>query len=346
MIPIHYNGSSDVALKSFANKLQEKIQGWVRVRYVGDAGSNVPMDQRAYTFFSKLNHPDAIWDIINLPADKLLGFISDLERDYPELATDRTNKDHNNHAAVSQLYKCIEKAFSNYGYDSEVFPSIDIIEDVNISVCPYCNRNFVKHIEVGQNANGKPKSVKAELDHFYPRSLFPYLAISRHNLVPCCHDCNGQSGKHNKDTRKFAVINPYTLTTSNGMAFRMKIKSGTKFLNLSTCADSIEIQLDTTANPALSANDAIFHLEKIYNTHTDYAAEVYYKHVLRQNGIYLNATKESLKKRGLHMTNEDICRLQLGIYTNEKEFADRPLSKFIADIAKQYGLIPQRGHGK
>lgn len=341
MIPIHYNGSSDVALKTFADKLQEKIQGWVRVRYVGDAGSNVPMDQHAYDFFNNLNHADAIWDIINLPANKLLGFISDLEREFPELVTDRTNKDNNNGAAVSTLYKCIEKAFSNYGYDSSRFPSKEIIEDINVTVCPYCNRNFIKYIEVGQNANGVAKSVKAELDHFYPRSLFPYLAISRHNLVPCCHDCNGQSGKHDQDTRKKAVVNPYTLSTSGGMVFKMKFKSGTKFLNLSTCADGIEIILDTSADPALVANDNMFHLETIYNTHTDYAAEVYYKYVLRKSGIYLNATKESLRKRGLHMTNEDIRRLQLGFYTDEKEFANRPLSKFIADIAKQYGLIPK-----
>lgn len=341
MIPIRYKGSSDQVLKAFANKLQPKISNWVQTWYVGDATSNVRMDQHAHDFFESINKPGAIWNIIDLPADQLLTFISKMERDYPELAKDRTNKEKNKASAVSDLYKCIEKAFSNYGYDSSSFPSKEILEDVNISVCPYCNRNFIRCIEVGQNAQGEPKSVKAELDHFYPRSLFPYLAISRHNLVPCCHDCNGHSGKHDKDTRKLGVVNPYTLKSSDGITFKMKIKSGTKFLNLDTCSDGIEIELDTSANPDLVNNNSIFHLETIYNTHTDSAAEVYYKYALRLNGTYLNATKESLKKRKMSLTTNDIRRLQLGFYTDENDFNRRPLSKFIADIAKQYGLIPK-----
>lgn len=341
MIPIRYKRTSDPALKAFASKLQSKIVNWVQWWYVGDAASHVLMDQHAHNFFESINKPDAIWKIIDLPANQLLNFISQMERDYPELATDRTNKDKNKASGVSVLYSCIEKAFSNYGYDSSTFPSKEILEDVNISVCPYCNRNFIRYIEVGRTAQGTTKSIKAELDHFYPRSLFPYLAISRHNLVPCCHDCNSQSGKHDKDTRKLMVVNPYTLESSEGMTFKMKIKSGTKFLNLDTCAEGIEIELDTTANPDLDNNASIFHLETIYNTHTDSAAEVYYKYALRQNGTYLNATKESLKKRKMNLTTNDIRRLQLGFYTDEKDFNRRPLSKFIADIAKQYGLLPK-----
>lgn len=339
MIPIQYKRTSDLSLKAFASKLQSEIANWVQLWYVGNAASHVRMDQHAHDFFLNLNKPDAIWKIIDMPADKLLDYISQMERDYPELATDRTNKEKNKASAVSVLYKCIEKAFSNYGYDSSTFPSKEILEDVNISVCPYCNRNFIRYIEVGQNAQGVTKSVKAELDHFYPRSLFPYLAISRHNLVPCCHDCNGQSGKHDKDTRKLMVVNPYTLNSSYGMSFKMKIKSGTKFLNLDTCAEGIEIDLDTTANPDLDNNASIFHLKTIYNTHTDYAAEVYYKYALRLNGTYLKATKETLKKRKMQLTTNDIRRLQLGFYTDEKDFNRRPLSKFLADIAKQYGLL-------
>lgn len=341
MIPIQYKRTSDQALKAFASKLQSKVANWVQLWYVGDAASHVRMDQHAHDFFESINKPDAIWSIIDLPADQLLAYISQMEQDYPELATDRTKKEKNKSSAVSDLYKCIEKAFSNYGYDSSMFPSKEILEDVDISVCPYCNRNFIRYIEVGQNAQGDPKSVKAELDHFYPRSLFPYLAISRHNLVPCCHDCNGQSGKHDKDTRKLGVVNPYTLKSSDGISFKMKIKSGTKFLNLDTCAEGIEIEIDTSANPDLVNNDTIFHLKTIYNTHTDSAAEIYYKYALRLNGIYLNATKEALKKRKMQLTTNDIQRLQLGIYPDENDFNRRPLSKFIADIAKQYGLIPK-----
>ena len=92
MIPIQYKRTSDQALKDFASKLQSRIANWVQLGYVGDAASYVIMDQHAHDFFLNLNKPDAVWSIIDLPADKLLDYISQMERDYPELSTDRTNK--------------------------------------------------------------------------------------------------------------------------------------------------------------------------------------------------------------------------------------------------------------
>ena len=103
MIPIRYKRTSDPALKAFASKLQSKIVNWVQWWYVGDAASHVLMDQHAHNFFESINKPDAIWKIIDLPANQLLNFISQMERDYPELATDRTNKDKNKASGVSVL---------------------------------------------------------------------------------------------------------------------------------------------------------------------------------------------------------------------------------------------------
>lgn len=340
MIPIHYNYTKEAELRAFCDGLQNSVSQWVTNGYIGDMRSPVIIQTaNAQNFMRDISRPGEIWRIFNLCPDDLLLMISDMEQKYPELVTDRNNKERNARAIVSNLYECIEKVFSNYGYDSSNFPDSALVEDLNLCACPYCNRNFVKNIVVKQNAQSRDISVRGQLDHFYPRSLYPYLAISRHNLIPCCPSCNGATGKHYSDTRRLGVVNPYSLRDSKGLVFNMKI-TGSEFANIDKCSEGISISVDTSSDTRLSANEKIFHLEKIYNSHRDYAAEIYYKYKLKQNGVYLDATKQILRKHKMGLTQDDIYRLQLGAYVNESDYSKRPLSKFIADLARKHGLIP------
>lgn len=59
--------------------------------------------------------------------------------------------------------------------------------------CPYCGRIL--------------GSDSAQLDHFLPKSLYPILAVTPENLVPCCGKCNNM--KSNKDYTATPVIHPY-----------------------------------------------------------------------------------------------------------------------------------------
>lgn len=335
MIAIKYSGSVIPSYEAFCKGFDRNVELWLQQRYVGKSNSHVDMSDSAYRFFEEVKN-DGIKKIAYLDAGSLVTFIDDVERRYPELVADRHAKSVNPRADVSQLYKCIEKAFSNYGYDSSTFPGDDLINDLGLTVCPYCNRNFIKHIVVGQNDHGDDIAVKGQLDHFYPRSLYPYLAITRENLVPACPSCNGASGKHDKDTKELGVVNPYTLSDNGGLKFKMKIeKEG--FTNLDTCAEAIKIQVETP-NPALEANEQLFHIAKLYETHADYAAEVYFKSILRFPQTYWNAIGKRYAELGFTPTKEDMERLVTGVYTNEKNYYKRPLSKFVSDIAKDEGL--------
>ena len=335
MIAIKYSGRDILSYEAFCKGFDRNVDRWLQHRYVGKSDSHVNMNDSAYTFFEEIKN-DGIKKIAYLDAGSLVRFIDDIEQRYPELEADRRAKSTNPRANVSPLYKCIEKAFSNYGYDSSTFPGDDLINDLGLTVCPYCNRNFIKHIVVGQNDHHDDIAVKGQLDHFYPRSLYPYLAITRENLVPACPSCNGASGKHDKDTKELGVVNPYTLSDNGGLKFKMKIeKEG--FTNLDTCAKSIKIEIETP-NPALAANEQIFHIGKLYETHTDYAAEVYFKSILRFPQTYWNAIDERYTQLGLMPMQGDLNRLITGGYTEEKDYHKRPLSKFVSDIAKDEGL--------
>lgn len=334
MIAIRYSGNVIPSYEAFCETFDRNVKRWLQLGYVGKSDKHVDMDDSAYRFFNEIRN-DGIKKIAYLGASNLIGYIDDIEERYPELAEDRHEKSINPRADVSQLYKCIEKAFSNYGYDSSTFPGDDLINDLGLTVCPYCNRNFIKHIVVDQNDHGDDIAVKGQLDHFYPRSLYPYLAITRENLVPSCPSCNGASGKHDKDTKERGAVNPYILRDSEGLKFRMKIeKKG--FTNLDTCAKAIKIEIETP-NPALAANEQLFHIGKLYATHTDYAAEMYFKSILRFPQTYWNAIGERFEQLGLAPTKEDMNRLITGVYTDEKDYHKRPLSKFLTDIAKDDG---------
>ena len=65
---------------------------------------------------------------------------------------------------------------------------------MGIEVCPYCQRNYISNYEEN---NGKKTT--ADLDHFYPKSDYPFLALSLYNFIPSCQICNSRF-KGNKDT--------------------------------------------------------------------------------------------------------------------------------------------------
>lgn len=339
MIPIRYSGGTLPKLDALCSHLQKKAKDWVNVGYVGDKKSHVVMDNDTRKLFSYLSKVNVVNGLVNLHASKLTKLIELMEKQFPQLAIDRKAKEVNPKASVSILYKCIQKAFSNYGFDSDSFPAEDLMDDLDLTVCPYCNRNFVKSIKVKHGSAGKDIFVKGQMDHFYPRSLYPYLAICKHNLVPSCPSCNGASGKHDDNTRTKKVVNPYLLNDSNGMRFKMSIvRKG--FANMQTCAKAISIDVDCTANPDLANNEDIFHLKKIYATHTDYAAEIYYKSILRLPNVYKQYIGKRMYSHGININKKDFERLLLGVYTQEKDYSKRPLSKFCSDIALQRHLIP------
>ncbi|MFK0036852.1 hypothetical protein [Pseudomonas monteilii] len=51
--------------------------------------------------------------------------------------------------------------------------------------CPYCNHSYA--MTVYQDAEG---AFRPTLDHFYPKTHYPHLALSLANLIPSCYPCN------------------------------------------------------------------------------------------------------------------------------------------------------------
>lgn len=100
-----------------------------------------------------------------------------------------------------ELYKKV------FNYDN--YRSNPIIADIytklgfDSATCPYCNAAHVTIVE-----SKKRKINLYELDHFYPKAKYPFLALSFFNHIPSCSDCNGKL-KRSRDFRKETHIHPY-----------------------------------------------------------------------------------------------------------------------------------------
>ena len=115
---------------------------------------------------------------------------------------------------VEEFCKEIFEQFYLEEWDKIDYTKYVFVENINIKTCPYCNRNYIFIYDKGK--------IRPEIDHFFPKSKYPYFAMSYFNLIPCCHICN-----HTK-LNKFDInlVNPYsTLTDETKIDFSIDVKN-------------------------------------------------------------------------------------------------------------------------
>ena len=232
----------------------------------------------------------------------------------------------------SKVFKQIKKIFVDNTYTSS-FRKDYFIKSLDIKVCPYCNRSFIECID----KKDKTTPIKGQIDHFYSKEKYPFLALSRFNLIPCCSDCNGVGGKFMADADKYKLINPYLLEDSDGIQFKMEIFRS-HFANFEQCANSIRITVEEANGSGLKQNIEVFHLQEIYQSHCDVAAEIYLKGKLKMPSIYRQKIINIMKPI-MPITEYNFNQLILGIEDNPQQFKNKSLSKFKADLAKDEMLI-------
>lgn len=216
-----------------------------------------------------------------------------------------------------------------------------LVNITGVTVCPYCNRNFVN---VTNEAN------TSQLDHFFPKSEYPLFALCFYNLIPSCYGCN------NKKSDKHFNISPYDEAIGNIdelIKFSYKISNADFFTN----KNSIEVILRPVSEVEndLFNDKKLLDLPNLYRLHNDVVQEILWKSSIYTKGYrdsidkLLNPIPEVLRKIDNKMiskdkiikyiTDDDINRIVIGVYTTPKDFGKRPLSKMVTDISKEIGLI-------
>lgn len=217
--------------------------------------------------------------------------------------------------------------YSNRWDTIQGYSRYDFVAKHKINTCPYCNRGYIFIAKTGTNTG----NLRPEIDHFFPKSIYPYLAMSFYNLIPSCSVCNHT--KKDKDTFKDNLLSPYELDY-NTSKFTYKLNNldfyHIKQEKYTTNLESFDIKLH---NQDIKTIDKYFKLSTLYEQHKDIVIEL-----LIKKTEYPKSYIEELKSN-FQFTDDEIYRFLLCNYQKDEDLHKRTLSKLTKDIANELKLI-------
>ncbi|GIN93786.1 hypothetical protein J22TS1_48370 [Siminovitchia terrae] len=205
------------------------------------------------------------------------------------------------------------------------YNALKLVESLGINVCPYCNRNFINNTKLVDKNNNPYIKRMAQLDHFYPGSQFPYLAVSFFNLIPVCGSCNiVKLDDH-------LGVNPYEILNSDDhLIFDYTFEESVN-----------EYTIDTTyMSNYFYVNWNKLGLNELYKIHNNYLHDLLFR-IKIYNLFYRKDIENYFNKWGINsneetLTKEDFERIILGNNFLETDLSNYPLSKLTKDIVRQY----------
>ena len=215
-----------------------------------------------------------------------------------------------------KYHDCYDKV-RDYKYNNKKI-SIALTEDLNLTVCPYCNRDYI-------NGRSDDKS-GCQLDHFFCRSNYPFLAVSLYNLVPSCSVCNNIKREH------VGLVSPFD--------DRFEFDNEIKFSYIKS-KDYIELKRNNQSK--IKKNIDTLKLEDAYQIHI---SEV--KKILEKKETYVASNLDEIAECINKWTDKrrkcgeiDRHYLQNLIYGKEivaKDYKTYALGKFKHDILEYYNI--------
>lgn len=190
---------------------------------------------------------------------------------------------------------------------------------LGVKVCPYCNRTYTFTISEDDVLT------RPQFDHFKPKSVYPFFAVSFYNLIPSCPVCNMIKAEKEMD------INPHLCGLNNEEVFRISCDGEDEPVEWITNKDKIRVKVN---HP--STNFRLLGTEKLYNGHIDYIEEIVDK-MQAYNLDYYEGLITGFQ--GLAKQPEEIDRFIWGCYLDTALHGNRPMSKLTYDILKQLKII-------
>ena len=218
---------------------------------------------------------------------------------------------------IAKVYNSIKRKipsnYKNFIIDTlykQRFPRKEFVEELQVTVCPYCNRNFV---------NSTYKRTMCDLDHFYDKETYPILAVSFHNLVPVCHACN-----HAKASNAISY-SPHNMkfSTDDLLSFDFFITG------MDCLYDNKQIGIEIDDSREFKSNVKELKLREVYQIHSDIVQECIKKAIMF-NPEYLTDLFNTYN--GLFESEEELYRIVFGNFMEESSYGKRPLSKLKKDI--------------
>jgi len=317
------NGYLDEFSKTLSTCLYKELKKIIENKEVTKPQGAIVVDALSDTDIECLRYiKKNIKLIVNADVQQLKEFIEDK---YLNIKDKKTN-----------LYKAVKYIFIDRGYESKISSANDgkiayrLVKEIGLASCPYCNRNYISVLIKKEEGDSK---TRPQLDHFYPKAIYPFLACSFYNLIPSCSACNLM--KSDKDSYTENVISPYELemdsfkfsyTLNNTDILNIGIQESSKY----DYKDSINIIFDKKNE----TNEKYFELEKLYNQeHRDVVIEL-----LVKKAYYPQSYIDELSS-SFGFSQDEIYRYLFSNYNQDDDLHKRPLSKLVRDISEELGLL-------
>lgn len=210
---------------------------------------------------------------------------------------------------------------------SAIYPKV--MKGFGIKACVYCNANYTI---TDSRGNGY-----YDLDHWKPKSLYPFLCTTFFNLQPCCASCN----RHKSNDDKGEYLQLWTCDGSkplDSLSIDLTHHSISKYLVSGSASDLMPVFKECAPEYKQMRDDMNkkLHIEEIYKQHTDVAEEIIWK-----SRAYSESYLDTLRQLAKNVVpNEaEVNRFILGNYDKAEDIHKRPLAAFMQSIGKQLGLI-------
>ena len=215
-------------------------------------------------------------------------------------------------------------------------------ENFSFRTCFYCNKDFII------NFDAEKKVSTFQLDHFFDKGTYPYLALSVYNLIPSCSTCNSSKVKGSKNT--FAhdnrvgtfksevciAPNDENFDFDSKVKFKLYLNSSSKHLDNIKSKNDIEIVLNEQFSDNYEKYIKLFKLNERYKAHNDIVYEM-----IEKSERYPDSRLKELEK----LTGINFQQIKKDIFNlpdNNEDLSKQAFSKLIKDINEELGLMKSR----
>lgn len=272
---------------------------------------------------SKLSTDEYLKKLILLPHIYIKEIVNSIgERPSKYIKTvfkyDKGQAEYKMREVFENFYGCYEKIRNSQRNGKKM--SVRMVNELGITVCPYCNRDYIN--------TRSDLNTGSQLDHFYCRSSYPFLAVSLYNLIPACGVCN--LTKLNKTNK---LISPYD--------YKYEFYK-TEFLCDESTGEILWNKFDETE---IRENVKVLKLKEAYKIHED--NEI--KEILNKRNIYVKSQIDEIlkvlnKETGgttRPFTEEQLKEWIYGKTISDKDYKLTSLGKLKHDILKQLGVYDE-----
>ncbi len=274
----------------------------------------------------------------NIDKDKLKKFL--LRKDFEAIILEFNKKMKSLRLKDNSLDLVLKKIFN---YEGKIYKDNlrhELLTNLDIRVCPYCQRQYITNYKEDNN-----DKTTADLDHFYSQEKYPYLALSLYNFIPSCQICNSRM-KGTTEFSRSTHIYPYEESFGKEYKFistnihllnpkynKVKFKRNMKFTHS-----------DPKFYNRVEKNIKDLKLDKVYeDSHNEYLKDMI-ENIQNYPPSKLDEIDDLFQQKGSPLTPEERKKIKLDLQELVlKPYKDRidkgePLAKLTKDILEEYGI--------